>query len=289
MYPFERFTERAKSALTLAQKESERLRHSYIGTEHLLLGLLGEPEGLAARVLGNLGIEIEVVRSTIESVLGRNDQPIMQHILPTSRVKRVIELAFEEARQEGTNHVGTEHLLLALLIEGEGIAAHVLEDLGATLGTVRAELERLRGEGTEEDPQSATSPHGPLFSTGSRVGADPLWTLAGRAARLADEQQTSVGPEHILLALLDSGPLVARMLAALGIDEARVAEARRIVTPPAALLEMRAAWRARSSEGMSQRSAQPDLDRLRAELDVAERRWRSGEAPGGEAPAGGSS
>ncbi len=152
MYPFERFTERAKKVLTLAQEEAERSHHSYIGTEHLLLGLLREGDGLAAKVLNNLGVEINKVRSTIESVLGRNERIIIQQIIPTSRVKKVIEISFEEARRMGNNYVGTEHLLLGLLIEGEGIAAHVLEDLGANLEKVRTETDRLLHEsGIEEE------------------------------------------------------------------------------------------------------------------------------------------
>src|SRR5256886_1818850 len=155
MYPFERFTERAKKVLTLAQEEAERAHHSYIGTEHLLLGLLREGEGLAAKVLNNLGVEIGKVRQTIESVLGRNERIIIQQIIPTSRVKKVIEISFEEARRMGHAYVGTEHLLLGLLIEGEGIAAHVLEDLGATLDKVRAEIERLLHDSTMEDAEPA--------------------------------------------------------------------------------------------------------------------------------------
>jgi ATP-dependent Clp protease ATP-binding subunit ClpC len=155
LYPFERFTERAKKVLTLAQEEAERSHHSYIGTEHLLLGLLREGEGLAAKVLNNLGVEIGKVRQTIESVLGRNERIIIQQIIPTSRVKKVIEISFEEARRMGHNYVGTEHLLLGLLIEGEGIAAHVLEDLGATLDKVRAEIERLLHDSTVEDSEPA--------------------------------------------------------------------------------------------------------------------------------------
>ncbi|HXA43394.1 MAG TPA: ATP-dependent Clp protease ATP-binding subunit [Candidatus Solibacter sp.] len=156
MYPFERFTERAKKVLTLAQEEAERSHHSYIGTEHLLLGLLREGEGLAAKVLNNLGVEINKVRATIESVLGRNERIIIQQIIPTSRVKKVIEISFEEARRMGNNYVGTEHLLLGLLIEGEGIAAHVLEDLGANLEKVRGEIDKLLHEsGLEEETTQA--------------------------------------------------------------------------------------------------------------------------------------
>ena len=153
MYPFERFTEKAKKVLTLAQDEAERSHHSYIGTEHLLLGLLREGEGLAAKVLSNLGVEIDKVRDTIDSVLGRNERIIVQQIIPTSRVKKVIEIAFEEAKRMNNTYVGTEHLLLGLLIEGEGIAAHVLEDLGANLEKVRHELDSLlKEQGLEDEP-----------------------------------------------------------------------------------------------------------------------------------------
>jgi len=156
VYPFERFTERAKKVLSLAQEEAERSHHSYIGTEHLLLGLLREGDGLAAKVLSNLGVEIGKVRQTIESVLGRNERIVVQQIIPTSRVKKVIELSFEEARRTGHNYVGSEHLLLGLLTDGEGIAAHVLHDLGATLDKVRAEIERLRhGGSTQEESEPA--------------------------------------------------------------------------------------------------------------------------------------
>jgi ATP-dependent Clp protease ATP-binding subunit ClpC len=151
VYPFERFTERAKKALSLAQEEAERSHHSYIGTEHLLLALLREDEGLATKVLHNLGVEIDKVRQAIESIVGRDERIIVQQIIPTSRVKKVIEISFEEARRMGHNYVGTEHLLLGLLREGEGIAAHVLEDLGATLDKVQAEIERLLRDSTMEN------------------------------------------------------------------------------------------------------------------------------------------
>ena len=154
MFPFERFTERAKKVLALAQEEAERSHHSYIGTEHVLLGLLREGDGVAAKVLNNLGVEIEKVRRTVESLLGRDERLIVQQqIIPTSRVKKVIEISFEEARRMGHNYVGSEHLLLGLLSEGEGIAAHVLGELGATLDKVRAEIERLHDGSTVEDTE----------------------------------------------------------------------------------------------------------------------------------------
>jgi len=154
VYPFERFTELAKKVLALAQEEAETSHHSYIGTEHVLLGLLREGDGIAAKVLNNLGVEIEKVRQTVESLVGRDKGlTVLQQIIPTSRVKKVIEISFEEARRTGHNYVGSEHLLLGLLTEGEGIAAHVLQDLGATLDKVRAEIERLSQGSTIEDAE----------------------------------------------------------------------------------------------------------------------------------------
>jgi ATP-dependent Clp protease ATP-binding subunit ClpC len=154
VYPFERFTELAKKVLALAQEEAESSHHSYIGTEHVLLGLLREGDGIAAKVLNNLGVKIEKVRQTVESLVGRDKGlTVLQQIIPTSRVKKVIEISFEEARRTGHNYVGSEHLLLGLLTEGESIAAHVLQDLGATLDKVRAEIERLRQGSTVEDAE----------------------------------------------------------------------------------------------------------------------------------------
>src|SRR6266852_5769697 len=156
VFPFERFTERARKVLALAQEEAERSHHSYIGTEHVLLGLLREGDGIAAKALNNLGVEIDKVRKTIEPLLGPNQRLIVQQqIIPTSRVKKVIEISFEEARRMGHNYVGSEHLLLGLLTEGEGIAAHVLQDLGATLDKVRVEMERLRQGSIEEESEQA--------------------------------------------------------------------------------------------------------------------------------------
>jgi ATP-dependent Clp protease ATP-binding subunit ClpA len=197
MYPFERFSEQSKKVLTLAQEEAEHAHHSYIGTEHLLLGLLRLQQGLAFRALSNLGIELGQVRQTIESVLARNERVIIHQIVPTSRVKKVIEISFEEARRMGHSSVGTEHLLLGLLIEGDGIAAHVLTDLGATLDAVRAELEGLlaSGEAAGEEP-------------GPRTGAGPgrFAPAAQLAMRLASaiaeaDGAPEIGPEHLRRAL----------------------------------------------------------------------------------------
>ena len=130
-YPFERFTNDAKQVLTLAQKEAEASGHSYIGTEHLLLAMLRVP-GTAQKVLSDMGIEVEQVRERIRQVLGRNERIVIDQIIPTSRVKHVIELAFGEAQRLDSDAVDTGHLLLGLVLESESIGAKVLEDLGAT-------------------------------------------------------------------------------------------------------------------------------------------------------------
>ena len=140
---FDKFTERARRVLTLAQEEAQRFNHNYIGTEHLLLGLVRENEGVAAKVLGNLGVELSKVRSAVEFIIGRGDRAVLGEIGLTPRAKKVIELAVDEARRLNHHYIGTEHLLLGLVREGEGIAAGVLESLGVNLERVRAETTRI--------------------------------------------------------------------------------------------------------------------------------------------------
>ena len=132
MYPFERFSEDAKDVLVSAQREAEQSRHSYIGTEHMLLGLL-RGDTAATRILVGLGVDATAASEAIEKILGRNERIVIQQIVPTSRVKKVIELSFEAAEREGSALVTAEHLVIGLLEEGEGIAAHVLGDMGVSL------------------------------------------------------------------------------------------------------------------------------------------------------------
>ena len=140
---FDKFTERARRVLTLAQEEAQRFNHNYIGTEHLLLGLVREGDGVAAKVLANLGVELTKVRSAVEFIIGRGDRAVLGEIGLTPRAKKVIELAVDEARRLNHHYIGTEHLLLGLVREGEGIAAGVLESLGVNLERVRAETTRI--------------------------------------------------------------------------------------------------------------------------------------------------
>jgi ATP-dependent Clp protease ATP-binding subunit ClpC len=137
---FDKFTERARKVLTLAQEEAQRFNHNYIGTEHLLLGLVREGDGVAAKVLANMGVELNKVRSAVEFIIGRGDRMVMGEIGLTPRAKKVIELAVDEARRLNHHYIGTEHLLLGLVREGEGIAAGVLESLGVSLDKVRAQV-----------------------------------------------------------------------------------------------------------------------------------------------------
>ena len=137
---FDKFTERARKVLQLAQEEAQRFNHNYIGTEHLLLGLVREGEGVAAKVLANLGVELNKVRSAVEFIIGRGDRPVTGDIGLTPRAKKVIELSVDEARRLNHHYIGTEHLLLGLVREGEGIAAGVLESLGVSLDKVRSQV-----------------------------------------------------------------------------------------------------------------------------------------------------
>jgi hypothetical protein len=135
----DRFDDGARRALTLAQDEAQRLGHHYIGTEHLLLGLVRENQSAAARALGNMNVELETVRTVVESIIGRGGQ-VGPEVGLTPRAKRVIELTIEEARRLGHHRIGTEHLLLGILREGEGIAAGVLLSLGVGLDRARIEV-----------------------------------------------------------------------------------------------------------------------------------------------------
>ncbi|MGH7643394.1 MAG: Clp protease N-terminal domain-containing protein [Candidatus Dormibacteria bacterium] len=219
----------------MAQDEAEKTHHSYIGTEHLLLGLLREGEGRAAKVLTTLGVEIETVRDTISSVLGRTERIIIQQIIPTSRVKKVIEFAFEEAKEQGLRFVGSEHLLLGLLREGEGIAAHVLGDLGVDVEAVYACLPPEPEEQSPEVEPHSSSPRQRAEKVEARREAflprrygvtnlDQFTTESYSALALAEEEAVKsavgfFGTEHLVLGLLRQAEgTAARALVALGAD-----------------------------------------------------------------------
>jgi ATP-dependent Clp protease ATP-binding subunit ClpA len=140
---FERFTDRARRVVVLAQEEARILNHNYIGTEHILLGLLREGEGVAAKALESLGISLETVRQQVEEIIGQGQQAPSGHIPFTPRAKKVLELSLREALQLGHNYIGTEHILLGLIHEGHGVAAQVLVRLGAGLDRVRQQVVEL--------------------------------------------------------------------------------------------------------------------------------------------------
>ena len=178
---FEKFSERARRVLSLAQEEAQRFNHNYIGTEHILLGLVRETEGVAARVLANLGVDLNKVRSAVEFIIGRGERPAQGEIGLTPRAKKVVELAVDEARRMNHTYIGTEHLLIGLLREGEGVAAGVLESLGVTLDKVRSETHRILSQSTP-----TTSGYGARTSTRTptldQLGID--LTAAARASKL---------------------------------------------------------------------------------------------------------
>ncbi|MCY4581350.1 MAG: ATP-dependent Clp protease ATP-binding subunit [Chloroflexi bacterium] len=147
---FEKFSERARRVLSLAQEEAQRFNHNYIGTEHILLGLVRETDGVAARALSSLNVELSKVRSAVEFIIGRGERPSPGDIGLTPRAKKVIELAVDEARRLTHHYIGTEHLLIGIMREGEGVAAGVLESLGVSLDKVRAETTRILNQSVSQ-------------------------------------------------------------------------------------------------------------------------------------------
>ena len=205
---FDKFTERARRVLELAQSEAARLNHNYIGTEHLLLGLVHEEEGIAARALAKLGVDLTKVRNAVEVIVGRGD-PAVQHgdIGLTPRAKRSIEFAVDEARQLSHHYIGTEHLLLGLAREGEGVAVGVLASLGVGLEALRAEV---------ADAMIGAS----LHSGTTRQALEQ----ARLSARWYGREHAD--PEDLLLGLVRQRTgLAAQLLAELGLDRRRLQSA----------------------------------------------------------------
>ncbi|MEX2587143.1 MAG: ATP-dependent Clp protease ATP-binding subunit, partial [Actinomycetota bacterium] len=166
---FERFTDRARRVVVLAQEEARLLNHNYIGTEHILLGLISEGEGVAAKALESLGVSLESVRSQVEEIIGTGSASPQGHIPFTPRAKKVLELSLREALQLGHNYIGTEHILLGLIREGEGVAAQVLQKLGADLGRVRQQvIQLLSGFGPSQE-KATTGAGESAGSSGSPV------------------------------------------------------------------------------------------------------------------------
>ena len=178
---FEKFSERARRVLSLAQEEAQKFNHNYIGTEHILLGLARETEGVGAKVLSNLEVELSKVRSAVEFIIGRGESHTPGEIGLTPRAKKVIELAVDEARKLQHQYIGTEHLLIGLMREGEGVAAGVLESLAVTLEKVRAETTRILSQNAAQaqSPSRSTATRTPTLD---QLGID--LTSAARADKL---------------------------------------------------------------------------------------------------------
>jgi ATP-dependent Clp protease ATP-binding subunit ClpA len=197
-------SERSRKVLSLAQEEAQRFNHDYIGTEHILLGLLDETEGVAVRVLDGLGVDLTRVRSAVEFIIGRGEKPAQGEIGLTPRGKEVVALAVDEARGMNHTHIGTEHLLIGLLREGGGVAAGVLESLGVTLEKVRAETHRILTQEAAAaakpekrtfcfyaDPDERT----PLFSTTGLSLTKAILNLPGAVRN--EEEDTIILTQYI--------------------------------------------------------------------------------------------
>jgi ATP-dependent Clp protease ATP-binding subunit ClpC len=194
---FERFTDRGRRVVVLAQEEARMLDHDYIGTEHILLGLIHEGEGVAARALESLGISLEAVRQQVEEIVGRGEQPSPGHMQFTPRAKKVLELSLREAQELGHNYIGTEHILLGLLREGEGVAAQVLVKLGADLSRVRQQvIQLLAGYQAEAGVESAARPPGRAGRVDRELLSQLLDRVTAMESRLsAVEQRVGTGPD----------------------------------------------------------------------------------------------
>jgi ATP-dependent Clp protease ATP-binding subunit ClpA len=222
--PFDRFNAAAKKVLALAQDDAIRLKHNYIGTEHLLLGLIREGESVAAQTLNSLGVELSKVRTAVEFIIGAGGEPVSpSEITMSPRSRTVIELAIDEARRLGHGHVGPEHLLLGLVREGEGIASGVLESLGITMHKVRQQLLATLGQQAPDMPRNVYS--NVLVQSGP---FDLLDDPAKRVLAIAEEEARQmrhnwIGTEHMMIALLRSGSVAQRALEAIGVtlDQAR--------------------------------------------------------------------
>jgi len=195
---FERFTDRARRAVALAQEEAKRLDHNYIGNEHILLGLIREGDGVAAKALESLGISLDAVRQEVEEIIGRGQQTPSEHIPFTPRAKKVLELSLRESKQLGHNYIGTEHILLGLLREGDGVAAQVLVKLGADQNRVRQQvIQLLHGYHGKEPTAASRRPQEGAPVTEARARLDAiearLGAIEGQLA--AVEQRVGTRPD----------------------------------------------------------------------------------------------
>jgi ATP-dependent Clp protease ATP-binding subunit ClpC len=234
---FERFTDRARRVVVLAQDEARELGHNYIGTEHILLGLVRESDGVGARALKSLGISLDAVRREVTQIVGQGDKSELPSHTPfTPRAKKVLELSLREALQLGHNYIGTEHILLGLIREGEGVAAQVLVKLGADLNRVRQQVVQvLHGYQGKEPASSGGSGREPGHEESALRSAAAAEARLLRSARVVSQAQLETLTARVgeVVSRLD---LIAQRLAAI---EGHLAEGRRPAAraprkPPAA-------------------------------------------------------
>ena len=237
---FERFTDRARKVMALANQEAQRFNHEFIGTEHILLGLVKEGSGVGATVLKNMGVDIKQLRREVEKLVQSGPAMITMGKLPqTPRAKQVIECAIEEARALNHSYVGTEHILLGLLRVTDGIAARVLRNLGLKLEDVRQEVLNLLGTGTgrtSDAPLWGLGPEVPWLEMPVRLGDRARRVMASASREARQSQQEHVRTEHVLLALVEeSNGLAGVALTSLGVDieKLRPAVAKLVPSGPA--------------------------------------------------------
>jgi ATP-dependent Clp protease ATP-binding subunit ClpA len=236
---FERFTDRARHVVVLAQEEARRMQHNYIGTEHVLLGLFGEPDGIAAQVLQGFGMTLESTRAEVGAMIGLGKDAPSGHIPFTPRAKKVLELSLREAKSLHHDYIGTEHILLGILVEKEGVGVKVMRQHGDPLAIRMAVLDRVTAGEPESGPgrrwlrrrggSSAGKGEGESAAERTELTASPAADLTlSEASRLAAGKP--VGSHHLLLAALtDPESAAARALTVLGIDLDQARQALRTV------------------------------------------------------------
>ena len=272
--PFDRFTDRAKRVLALAQDEARRFNHNYIGTEHILIGLIREEEGVAARALRTLGAELDKARTALGFIVGRGDAVVApSEITLSPRTKKVIELAVDEARKLGQTRVGTEHVLLGLAREGEGIASGILESLGITMDKVRRQVIETLGEIKPDTFIQAKSdlPSNVYSNTLVQTGPfDLLDAAAKRVLGLAEEEARQmrhnwIGTEHMMIALLRSDGVAQRALEELGVklDQARAGVFKAVPPKETDVAEITITPRVRTLLGRAIMLAAPSADHVK--------------------------
>jgi ATP-dependent Clp protease ATP-binding subunit ClpA len=279
--PFDRFNERAKQILAFAQDEAIRLKHNYIGTEHLLLGLARDSDTIAGRVLESLGVEISKVRTAVEFIIGAGGGgPVSpDEITLSPRSKMVIDLAIDEADRLGQAQVGPEHLLLGLVREGQGIASGVIESLGVTMDKVRQQVLATLGRaeanvGAGQRPQSAWQHSSRFVFVGHNVPStgpfDLLDDAAKRVLAIAEEEARQmrhnwIGTEHMLIALLRAPGLALRVLHELGVtlDQARAGVFKAVPPTETDVTEITVTPRVKTLLGKAITLAAPVSDRVR--------------------------